>query len=113
MKSFDEFITEANVKSLAQVNKHIQKNFHPDLQLVRGNGYYYFTSSDNDESGKMLHAIQQAEDSSVYIYSIKATDLKYWENTVKAVLSDMYNYGDYKDKYTSKYKNWDIVDDED
>lgn len=104
----DKVLSEATgskeVKTLAALNKYINKKYHPYIKLVRGNGYYYFISKDDaPDADDLYYSISQSENSSVYINNIKGTTEDWWDGVVQQLMRDINNYGT-PDKYTKKWK---------
>jgi hypothetical protein len=67
-------MTNKNIKTLNDLRKYLQKTVHPDLILVRGNGYYYFYSED-DELSKHLASIRCT---SVYVFNWQQLTVEQW-----------------------------------
>jgi hypothetical protein len=69
--------------SLKQVNRAIQKRF-PLVRLIRGNGYYYIVSDDEDMQLKICSLYT----TSIGVYSVKHQAVQTWVNDVEALLKD-------------------------
>ena len=102
MKTFDEFINEESDEfdSITQVNKYIQKRWHPDLMLRKGRGYYYFDSKKNR---KLANAIVGGPES-VYVYNTVGTDKSFWDSYTLDILKHIKDEGIYTDKHIEKIK---------
>lgn len=68
-------------KSLIQVNKELHKT-HPKIDLVRGEGYFYISSFD-EEVGLMLAGLYTT---SIPVYSIKHQSVDRWLQDIETLL---------------------------
>ena len=81
---------------LKTVNKEIQKEY-PFLELVKGEGYFYFISIGDEESTKALSSLNTT---TVLTYKLNDFSMKQWLSEAK----DIYEQMDYK--YVSEYYNF-------
>jgi hypothetical protein len=68
-------------RSLKQVNEAIQEK-HPLVILVKGEGYFYITS-DDEEMGLKIAGMHQ---SGIYVYSIQQLTVAQWVDVVGYLL---------------------------
>ena len=83
---------EENKLTLAKVNKAIQAK-HPLVKLVRGNGYYYLVS-DDDDMGLKLAGLYST---SIMCNSIKDQPLERWVGDVDELMKEIDNEKGYSD----------------
>lgn len=62
-------------KNIIQVRKHIQKKY-PDLNLIRGKGYFYFVSDTNEKLSYDLNS--KLDTTSVLVCNIYDLTLDQW-----------------------------------
>lgn len=88
------FIKEAveKAQSLAQVNKELHKK-HPKIDIVKGKGYYYI-ASDDEEMGLKLAGLYTT---SIPVFSITQQTVDQWLADVDLLLKDE-NSGDMNEK---------------
>ncbi len=72
-----------NAKSLIQVNKAIQAKY-PLIKLVKGKGYYYVHSEDDNISLQLAALFS----TSIPVANIKHQSVDNWIKDVESVLSD-------------------------
>jgi hypothetical protein len=75
-------ITMPKARTLAQVNKAIQKK-HPLVELVKGEGYFYIYSSDKN----MGRYIASLYTSSIYVYALNQQTVEQWVADVDRLLT--------------------------
>jgi len=63
--------------NLKSVNKAIQKEF-PDVELVKGDGYFYFWPTDAAQSAESFHWLETADTTSVMVNRINDLTLDQW-----------------------------------
>lgn len=74
--------------TLSQVNKALAAEL-PGIRLVKGNGYYYVTSNDDN----LLEQICGLYTTSIGVCHISQQTVEQWIADVKYILSDSHRFG--------------------
>jgi hypothetical protein len=77
------FIEMKAVHTIKEINKAIQAEIHPKLILVRGEGYYYIASDDNE----LALQIAGLKSSAIWVNSLKQLGAKGWVDAVREVFN--------------------------
>ena len=75
--------------TIKKVNKNIQK-MYPFLELVKGEGYFYFICLDDKE----YDLFGLLDCTSVYAYTLNQMDLSAWIDEAKNIVSKMNKLGE-------------------
>jgi len=71
-------------RTITQVNKYIH-NKYPDIDLVRGEGYFYITSDDDVVNEKLAGLYT----TSIPVFSIRHQTFDTWMNDIENLLLDV------------------------
>jgi hypothetical protein len=69
--------------SLAQLRKFLQKTY-PLVDIVRGQGYYYFVSEDHDTSMKLHKNTEQG----IYVFNCREMTFDQWQKELEQKLNN-------------------------
>ena len=83
--------------ALKTINKEIQKHF-PQLELVKGEGYFYFISDDVDIYG--------LDSTSIYCYKLNDLSLNSWISEAENVDKKLTEYKRDKTPITNPNRIW-------
>ena len=102
MKSLKDFLSEENKITLRDVNHEAGKS---GLQLVKGEGYYYWIVKDNNKINPDIFS--SLSETSVYIYDVKQLPMSEWKTEIRNIINEYKEIKkerelegtDYKDHY--------------